>query len=216
MRKLLRAIILLSAAAFIGQVVTALPPVYRATWARFIPKHDPEVGIPDCIVVLGGGGIPSPSGLIRTYHASQVYAIAPGATFIVALPADGDPDTSSVGRMRDELVMRGVPSSSVRMETRGRNTREQAARVRDMLGDDALDKPTLIVTSPTHLRRSLMCFRKQGFTRVTGLTAESVGAEADLGRGTFLRYGLWANLQSEAEILREMISTVVYKLLGWA
>jgi len=198
-----------------AQVITALSPVYRVTWARFIPGHDPKVGIPDCVVVLGGGGIPSPSGLIRTYHASQVYAIAPDATFIVSLPADGDPETSSVGRMRDELVMRGVPASSVRMETRGRNTHEQAVEIREMLGDEALDKPTLVVTSPTHLRRSLMCFRKQGFTMITGLTAESVGAEADLGRGTFLRYGLWANLQSETEILREMLSTVVYKLMGW-
>ena len=33
------------------------------------------------------------------------------------IPTDGVPEETSVGRMRDELVMRGVPAEQILMET---------------------------------------------------------------------------------------------------
>jgi len=170
---------------------------------------------PACIVVLGGGGIPSESGLIRAYYAAECALKWPDARVVVALPCDGTPETSSVGRMRDELVMRGVAAGRIALETRGRNTHEQAERVRDMLGTKALSQALVVVTSPTHVRRSLLCFRKEGFVKASGLAAENTGAEADIGRGTMLRYGFWSNLQQEADVARELTALAVYKLRGW-
>jgi uncharacterized SAM-binding protein YcdF (DUF218 family) len=170
---------------------------------------------PAYIVVLGGGGIPSDTGLMRTYFGAMHSLAYPDATVIVSLPADENPGTNSVGLMRDELVMRGVPAASILMETRGRNTHEQATNIRDMLGPAALTEPVHIVTERTHLRRSLLSFRKAGFTRVYGIGTYNTGAEADVGAWTFLRYSLWSNLQLQIRVLREVIATGVYWLRGW-
>lgn len=215
-KRIVVVIVILCALGFLTQLITALPMIHDLVWAPFVPKHDQRVGWPRYVIVLGGGGIPSPTGLIRTYHAAQVGRRFTEATFVVALPADGDPDASSVGRMRDELVLRGIPRESVLMETQGINTFEQARNSRTLLGDEALHENVLVVTSPTHLRRSLMCFRKQGFEKITGLTAISVGEEADLGGGTVVRYEFWNNLVSQIEIVREIVAIVVYRLRGWA
>ena len=170
---------------------------------------------PAYVVVLGGGGIPSESGLIRTYAAAEAGRNFPAAQFVVCLPADGDPETASVGRMRDELVLRGIARDAVLMEHRGRNTHEQALAMRRMLGDAALDMPVLIVTSPTHVRRALLCFRKEGFRRVGALAASGVGAEADLGGYTLGRYSFWSGLSQQAEVARELVALLVYALRGW-
>lgn len=173
-------------------------------------------GKPTVIVVLGGGGIPSETGLIRTYHAARLAGNHPQARLIVALPSDGDPENNSVGRMKKELVMRGVPAEAIDMEFRGRNTHEQAVNVRGMLGGvDALRQPLVIVTSPSHIRRSLLCFRKAGFQRVAGFAAQGVGAEADLGTLTSMRYGFWSNQRLWIDYLREWCAMAVYKLRGW-
>lgn len=175
---------------------------------------EPPADHPRYVAVLGGGGIPSATGLMRTYCAAAYGAGRTGVTFIVALPADRDPETSSVGRMRDELVLRGIPAGSVLMEVRGRNTHEQARNIHRMLRSEE-DEHIAIVTSPYHVRRALLCFRAQGFTHVTGLPATGVGAEADLGGGVTLRYAFWSNLVSEIEVLRELIALAQYRWNGW-
>lgn len=170
---------------------------------------------PRYIVVLGGGGIPSDTGLMRTYFGARHSITFPDATVIVALPADEAPETSSVGLMKEELVMRGVPASSIRMETKGRNTHEQAENIAAMLGPGMLDEPVHVVTERTHLRRSLLCFTKAGFSHVYGIGTRNTGAEADVGAWTFFRYTLWSNLQLQIRVLREVIATGMYRLRGW-
>ena len=203
------------AAIFLLQLLFAIPPFDGIVEAWLNVPDAGAVDPPKYIVVLGGGGIPSETGLMRTYFGA-VHSIAhPQATVIVALPADENPELNSVGRMREELVMRGVPMGSIRMETRGRNTHEQAANIREMLGPAALDEPVHLVTDRTHLRRSILCFRKMGFLRVWGIGTYNTGAEADIGGGTFLRYTLWSNLQLQIRVFRELIATAVYKLRGW-
>lgn len=208
-------IVRISATLFLLQIALATP------WLDGIVNSWLEVGeadameAPEYIIVLGGGGIPSSTGLMRTYYGATQSLSFPDATVIVALPADEDPDKNSVGRMRDELVRRGVPASSIRMETQGKNTHEQSERIRTMLGPAALDDPVHIVTERSHLRRSLLCFRKAGFTRVYGIGTPNTGAEADMGGGTFLRYTLWTNLQLQIRVVREMIATALYKWRGW-
>jgi len=210
-----RVLVSISAALFLLQIALATPLLdgIVESWLQVTDTGTTED--PRYIVVLGGGGIPSDTGLMRTYYGAMHSLSYPDATVIVALPADEDPKTSSVGRMKDELVLRGVPESSILMETEGRNTHEQAERVRAMLGSGAIDDPLHIVTEPTHLRRSLLCFRKAGFSHVSGIGTHNTGAEADVGAGTFLRYTLWTNLQLQIRVLREVIATGMYKLRGW-
>jgi uncharacterized SAM-binding protein YcdF (DUF218 family) len=200
---------------FLLQLASAIigPPKRLVEWLNATELEPQEP--PRYIVVLGGGGIPSPSSLQRTYYAARFGRGLTNATFIVSLPADKDPAANSVGRMRDELVLRGIPANTILMETRGRNTHEQAVNVARLLGPDALRAPVLIVTSSFHMRRAVLLFRKAGFTRVSALVAYSVEAEADMGPFTWLRYGIWSHGETELRILRELISLATCKLRGW-
>ena len=189
------------------------PPQWIVDWLE-MPEIAPHE-IPRNVVVLGGGGIPSGSSLLRTYYAAQYEKNLTDTIFVVSLPADGDPEMSSVGRMRDELVLRGIPSAAIRMEYHGLNTHEQAVNVQHLLGPEALDQPILVVTSGYHMRRAVSCFRKLGFTRVSGLLASEVGAEAEIGPWGWLRYGVWTNLERGIRVLRELAALAVYKLQDW-
>jgi uncharacterized SAM-binding protein YcdF (DUF218 family) len=188
----------------------------QGRWARWLAAgeyripHDPAF-----IVVLGGGGIPSKSGFIRVWHGAQSALEFPNAIVIVSLPADENPEEASVGRMKRELILRGVPEERILMETRGLNTHEQAVNVRALLGDEALNESVLIVTSRYHLRRSILCFRKAGFHEVGVRAATGIGAEADIGRWVFVRYIYWQALSDQPVYLRETVALWIYRLRGW-
>jgi uncharacterized SAM-binding protein YcdF (DUF218 family) len=175
-------------------------------------KDQPGIVDPDWIVVLGGGGIPSETGLIRCYYGAEAWKQYPDATCIVSLPADGDPETSSVGLMKQELIMRGVPESKIEMETNALNTRQQAKFIADMFGEAFTKSRVVIVTTPYHLRRSFNSFRDVGCTEVGVMSASSIGAEADFGGGGFFRYTIWGILEGQAVILRELVALAWYKV----
>jgi uncharacterized SAM-binding protein YcdF (DUF218 family) len=166
------------------------------------------------IVVLGGGGVPSQTGLVRAYYGAEAARKHPSTKVMVALASAGAPATNSVGRMRDELVLRGVAANRILLEPEGRNTAEQAAKVRTVLGESCRDKTLIVVTSPMHLRRSVLCFRKAGFRSIAPLAAEDTSVEGDLGDGLSLRYGFWNNWIAEIEAAREFAAIVWYRFRG--
>jgi uncharacterized SAM-binding protein YcdF (DUF218 family) len=187
---------------------------------------------PDYVVILGGGGIPSESGLVRTYLGAQVGRQFTNATLIAALPANGNLAVSSADRMKQELVMRGVPANRVVLERAGRNTREQALNTRDIIGRGFATSKVVVVTSPEHMRRALLTFQHAGFEEVYGDAAFDVSLDgqmtydaAELGGKTlpmpnvgdslFVRYGFWNNLGYETKSLREAAALLYYKIQGW-
>ena len=201
---------------FLLQLLLALvgTPLALRDWLNGTACYPRET--PRYVIVLSGGGIPSGSSLIRAYYAAQFGLSLTGTTFVVAMPTDQDPEHSSVGRFRDELVLRGIPVNHVLMETHGRNTYQQAGNIRQLLGTAAIHQPILVVTSEFHVRRAMMCFRKQGFEHVAGLDAAGISAEAYPGLFAFLRYRFWGNLHSQITVIRELSATFGYKLAGCA
>jgi uncharacterized SAM-binding protein YcdF (DUF218 family) len=153
--------------------------------------------------------------LTIAYYAAEVGQNHTGITYIIAMPTDDDPDYSGPGRIRKELVLRGIPASDILFESRGLDTHQQTVFVREMLGNNELDQPLLVVTSPPHVRRAVLCFRKKGFTQVMGLAAKDTLCEVDLGGWVFLRYTLWCRLEWEPTIVRELTALALYKLRGW-
>jgi uncharacterized SAM-binding protein YcdF (DUF218 family) len=192
-------------------------------------------GEPDYIVVLGGGGVPSKSGLVRAYRGAEMARLYKKAPVIVALPEDSPAMTNAAQMMKAELILRGVPAKRIVMETKGRNTREQAVNVARMINADPRDAWVLIVTSPSHVKRALLTFRKAGFAYVAGLAAteESIeasvalstpggGAQSDQGMGggsiggnVVLRYSFWNNLAYEVDVARELTAMAYYRIRKW-
>lgn len=153
-------------------------------------------GNPDYIVVLGGSGIPSESGLMRTYYAGIASENFPDAMVIVALPGNTADSLSSVWKMRDELIFRGIARERILVEDSGTNTRAQALLIMKLITKDERRKTKdeisnltslvphssslLLITSPEHLYRAVLTFEKAGFSQVDGIPAFGSDIECDI------------------------------------
>jgi uncharacterized SAM-binding protein YcdF (DUF218 family) len=202
---------------------------YPWYWYRWLSARDDVLrGTPDVIVVLGGGGIPSETGLMRSYVAAEAARHHTNALVVVAMPDARDPSTRG---MLDELAARGVSRERLRLEDQGRNTWEQARHLRRMLAAGGADPAILLITSPDHMRRALGALRKAGFTRAGGRPADSVSLAADLsiepaaetgGRpgvpdvgSVQVRYGIWNNFGLLNRCVRESVALLYYRVEGW-
>ena len=205
---------------------------------------------PDYIVVLGGGGMPSESGLMRCWYAAKTANYFTRAKVIIALPGNSCDSLSSINRMKKELVIRGVEPERILLEDSGTNTRAEALNILKIISniDQRISnvevdhnstlnvqyskfKSLLIVTSPEHLRRAVLTFKKVGFLKVDGVPAFEEAIESDLsftgrrlggrrwvpdiGNNITLRYQFWTQLHYEELILREVFALGYYKLKGW-
>lgn len=187
---------------------------------------------PQQVVVLGASGMPSEANLLRCYKAAELAATFPETNIIIALPRDPSENlfSSSVYSMKKELMMRGVDSMRIKLEDRGRNTREQALLIAEIIGDN--ETRTVLVTSPEHMYRSLRAFRKAGFKHAGGEAAFEKALESQLayrdaklggrkvplpevGEKMQLRYQFWNHLKYQVICYREYAAIAYYKVRGW-
>lgn len=183
---------------------------------------------PTYIVVMSGSGIPSESGLMRTYYASKVAKTHPNAHIIVTMPGDTTDKTSACYLMKKELIIRGINKDRISFENIGTNTRSQAQEVKKLI----TNKPSIIIiTSPEHIYRSLATFHKLGFTNATGQAAFEKPVEAsflfndenlggnkiipNIGENTQIRYQFWSHLKYQIIVYREYTAIAFYWLKGW-
>ncbi|MFY9151963.1 MAG: YdcF family protein [Prolixibacteraceae bacterium] len=187
---------------------------------------------PDFIVLLGGGGMPSESNLMRAFFVHRAAAKSPDSRIIITIPGD-TADTSSTARLvANELIVKGIERNRIYYEELGKNTRSQALKLQTFHAENLINKPILLVTSPEHMRRAVLTFRKAGFKRVSALPAFENALEADLvfkddelggnkvlipdvGGNTTVRYQFWNHLKYEILIAREIAALGYYKLRGW-
>ncbi|NQU51934.1 MAG: YdcF family protein [Bacteroidetes bacterium] len=184
---------------------------------------------PQSIVLLGGGGMPSQSALMRSWYVEKAAKSFPKANIIIAMPGDLEDSLSTPQLMKKELEIRGINSEKIRFEAEGTNTRAQALNCQRLV---KMQASILLVTSPEHMRRSVLCFQKAGFEKVNALPAFENAIEADLsfdddklggkrnlvpdvGNNINMRYQLWNHLKYEILIAREMVALTYYKLRGW-
>lgn len=213
---------------------------------------------PEYIVVLGGGGMPSESGLMRCWYAAGAASKFPKARVILALPGDTNDPNSSINGMKNELILRGVAPERILFEDSGTNTRAEALLVKAMVqriqsarfqvpGSESAPRlrslttasgvnfadysSILLVTSPEHLYRSVLTFKKTGFLRIDGIPAFEKDLETDLafsakklggkgyvpdvGGNITLRYKFWTHLRYEMELFREYTAIAYYWVMGW-
>jgi len=162
-------IVLLALAGF-----SPLGDVLTAQLENRFPPWDPARGVPDGIVVLGGGIDTALSNEydepILTRDGGRLTALA---TLARAYPkarivySNGDASLSANGRTDEKYLTAlldsfGIPRERVTMETKARNTFENAVFSKEL----AQPKPGerwLLVTSAYHMPRAVGCFRRVGF-----------------------------------------------------
>lgn len=184
---------------------------------------------PKQIILLGGGGMPSQSNLMRSWYTEKAAKSFPQAKVIVAMPGLITDTLSTPQRMKLELIQRGVSADRINFESNGINTRSQALECQRII---KMQEPVLLVTSPEHMRRAVLCFKKAGFEKVNALPAFENAAEADfsfiddelggnktlvpdVGNNMNMRYQMWNHLKYEILIAREFFALSYYKLRGW-
>jgi len=189
-------------------------------------------GKPDYIVLLGGGGMPSESNLIRAFFVFQAATDAPESEIIISIPGDTSDPRSTARLVAAELISKGIDSLRIHYEQTGTNTRSQALQLQQFPSERLQEKAILLVSSPEHMRRAVLVFKKAGFTNVSALPAFENALEADLffkdddlggnklpvpdiGNHTSVRYQFWNHLKYEILIAREMAALGYYKLRGW-
>ena len=142
--------------------------------------------------------------------------------------------TDSVGAPQltaTELEIRGIEKDRISFENLGRNSREQAQKLAEGKTAAQLSQPVTLVTSPEHMKRAVLVFRKSGFTTVSGfptfefsLTSDLTFNDSDLkgnqyvppiGNNMQIRYQFWSHLKLEVLVIREYFGLAYYKMRGW-
>jgi uncharacterized SAM-binding protein YcdF (DUF218 family) len=133
----------------------------------------------ETIVVLGGGAVtfhfgglrlntPSISTAFRVVEAARVYGLI-GHPQIVLTGGVAIPTSSATGpeseAMRDAILRLGIPADHLVLESSSRNTREEALAVRRLL-EGRERQPFVLVTSSTHMPRSMAAFRAVGLNPI--------------------------------------------------
>lgn len=189
---------------------------------RFRPTH---------LVMLGGGGFPGESALLRCWYTSLLIKTFPDARVFIseASAYSGDSTFTTAEAIRHELVLRGADSTKISLLTACRNTREEAIQAAAFLPEGAR---VIVITSPEHMRRAVKCFRKAGVMSIGGVPTFADPGMADLryddrqlggnrlplpsvGQSTQLRYQVWNHLQYQLICSRELIALGWYALRGW-
>lgn len=237
-KRILKYTLLVSGCLFFILILICFTSAPFWTWYRLGTRHAGIHRPPDYIVVLGGGGMPSESGLMRTWYAARIGNHFSKAKMIIALPGDTADSLSSVCGMKEELILRGISAKRILIEPSGTNTRGQAINIYKRISDypspggqGTGGRGILIVTSPEHLYRAVRAFRKAGFLKVDGVPAFETAIESELsfndamlggkkwipsiGNNITVRYKFWTQLHYEQLVIREWLAIVYYKLNGW-
>jgi uncharacterized SAM-binding protein YcdF (DUF218 family) len=159
------------------------------------------------MVVLGAGGTHS---LIRCGRAAQLYRPDVHKLVLVTGGRIDPSDPIEAEKMRDWLVLLGVPATAIVMEPESQSTFENAVRSAEILRERGIGK-IVLVTDAAHMRRATACFQKQGIEVVPG-PCERITKVTPHGPDYYLPSALAARDADSA--LREWIGMAWYRLRG--
>lgn len=197
---------------------------------RYLPSG--ELPQAEAIVLLGGGTRPQlPPRPIsemneagdrigyaaKLYHEEKAPFIVVSGGFIEFFGSTV-PESDA---MKELLMAFGVPEEDIVLESRSRNTYENAVYVREIADEQGFNQ-ILLVTSGLHMPRSVAIFELQGF-EVIPAPVDFLATWEEEGRTTDVGWDGWLlklipnseRLDFSTRALREYLGMVVYRLRGW-
>ncbi len=224
-------------------IITALVVLFIAgnRWVAFSLtrslewQHLPPAEIPsaEVIVVLGGGTEPAenPRPIVETngagdrvLYAAWLYQQGKAPHLLLSggyINWLNNTASTPAGEMASILEMMNVPASAIWLEPESLNTYENAVNCAAILAEKNIDR-IILVTSATHMPRSVAIFEAQGL--------EVIPAPTDFGITKENWQDLWqpnlsaqltqllpnvSNLGMTTTALKEYIGIIVYRLRGW-
>ncbi len=190
---------------------------------RVLTREDVPAGR-IAVVLLGSGSntieswsgdrlsLLDPVGGDRTMEAFRAFRLL-NAEWIISSggePDPADPDLPAGIAMRDTLLDLGVPAARIIVEQSSRTTRDEAIVVAGLLRSIGAER-VVLVTSATHMRRSLAVFRWAGVEAIPAIARDSEHSSF-----------WWRNtlpgadgLNKSQEVLHEVFGLIYYRLRGW-
>lgn len=185
----------------------------------FTPRAMSVIQPADAIVLLGGamrgdthmGTLPDLNQQAdRLVAAVALYRM--GKAPVLVLSGGGPAgDRPEAEQMRDLLRVMGVPDSAMVLESRSRDTHDNAVYTADILQERGWRR-VLLVTSAFHMRRAQAAFAAQGVDVTPAPTDYQRLVTGSSWPG--LTPGI-KNLQRTTLAFHELIGFVVYRARGW-
>jgi uncharacterized SAM-binding protein YcdF (DUF218 family) len=194
-------------------LIRSLESDYAAKPVEAIPEAD-------VIIVLGGGlGLPYPprlyprltTGSDRLLHALRLYR-AGKADYILVTGGHVFPQPeleSEAWYSRELLALWGVPESAILIETESRNTIQNAQFSAQILSEQGWND-ALLVTSATHMHRSLLAFRNAGI-EVTPVPTDFIAVEINAPEALYWVPTVGA-MAGTTHALREYLGRLWYRI----
>jgi len=185
----------------------------------YTPRAMSVVPKVDAIVLLGGamrgdthmGTLPDLNQQAdRLIHAVALYKADKAP--VLLLTGGGDPeDRPEAEQMQDLLRVMGVTPRNMLLETKSRNTHDNAVYCAQILKSRGLQR-ILLVTSAFHMRRAEALFLAQGLEVIAAPTDYQRLVSAGEGRG--MRPSL-KHLNRTTLAVHELVGYQVYRWRGW-
>src|SRR3990172_10497228 len=128
------------------------------------------------IVVLGGNQVSDPaittasqfhpSSLVRLVEGIQLHRQIPNSKLIFSGGNDEYEPTTNAELMKKMALLRGVKKEDILLEDRSKNTYEEVKIIKDIVGKEKF----LLVTSASHMPRSIALFKKFGMQPIPAPT----------------------------------------------
>ena len=154
-------------------------------------------------------------GADRIVHAFQLYKLGKIQKILVS-GGSGNliRDTyREADNLYAYLILSGVPADDIILENNARNTYENATLSAAILQNEFPGKRHLVITSAVHLRRSLLCFRKQR-VEADGFSTDFYTKSGNYVLSDFLVPDP-AAFKDWHMLLHELFGLIIYKIAGY-
>ena len=216
-------LILLASNAWVSSLL-----VQSLEWRQISNEELPEA---EAIILLGGSTrVPTPPRKTveiteagdRVLYAAHLYKEGKAPLIIatggrIAWLQNAPPEADS---MKHLLLEFGIPESAIIEETQALNTYQNALYTKEILEERGIQK-SLLVTSASHITRSLLVFKKQGINVIPAPT-DFLVTQLDWQQLNSTPQAILLNslpdagrLQQTTQALKEYLGIVVYWLKGW-
>ncbi len=146
--------------------------------------------------------------LFKEQRAPFIVCTGSKITFLADYPGT---EASCMASVLKDLW--GIDSSSVIIEDKALNTHDHGPRIRAIFDQRGMKKDIILVTSATHMYRSVKVFQKCGFTVIPA--PADFWEESRLQMNIFLLLPAAEALIASTMALHEYYGIVAYWIMGW-
>lgn len=149
---------------------------------------------------------------ILLYKAGKIkkILITGGNTSIGKFKLDQGNETNQVKQLMVDL---GVKPSDIFVETKARNTRENALYSAQLLKKYIKNEEMLLITSAMHMPRAIRCFEKVGF-RVKAYSVDKKSSQNESGILDIITPSDY-QVTKISQLVREIWGFLIYKIMGY-